>query len=42
MVMKTFFLDFTFLLLQQIFEMLPTQKLLRYLPQRDQNTPSGI
>ena len=30
------------LLLKEIFEVYPTQNLLRYLPQHDQKTPSGI
>ena len=42
MVMKTVFTNLIFYSVERIFEILKTQKLLPYLPQCDQNTPSGI
>ena len=41
--MQMFFLKkLISLLVKKIFEVYPTQNILRYLPQRDQKTPSGI
>ena len=42
MVMKTSFFQFDIFFGNFFLEMLPTQKILRYLPQNDQKKPSGI
>ena len=42
MIMKMLLKKLLFLFVKKIFEMYPTQNVLRYLPQRDQNMPSGI
>ena len=39
---KNIFFNLTILLVKKIFEMLLTQKLLGYLPQRDHKAHSGI
>ena len=42
MVMQMLFIDIIFLIVKQIFEMFPTQNILRYIPQRDPKLHGGI